>query len=217
MDSVETRLGKLKPLVAALALTVVAACGTSKNQAPPPPLAAPAPEAAPSSAQAPAKTHAMRADASAEVTTKHNTAMVLSQMHQTNLREIELAKIGEEKASTDGVRSFANQLVQDHTNLDQSVVSMAMKNGSRAAINRGAHKTAQDKAREQKLKAAGGANFDKVFLQQANAEHERLIHQLQQYREDASDDELEALIDKMIPILEQHRELAQILLNKEQA
>ena len=34
---------------------------------------------------------------------------------------------------------------------------------------------------------------------------------------DASDDELEALIDKMIPILEQHRELAQILLSKEQA
>ena len=28
---------------------------------------------------------------------------------------------------------------------------------------------------------------------------------------------LEALIDKMIPILEQHRELAQILMKKEQA
>ena len=45
----------------------------------------------------------------------------------------------------------------------------------------------------------------------------RLIRKLQQDREDASDDELEALIDKTIPILEQHRELAQILMNKEQA
>jgi len=54
-------------------------------------------------------------------------------------------------------------------------------------------------------------------LQQTSSDHERLIRKLQQDREDASNDDLEALIDKMIPILEQHKELAEILMNKEQA
>jgi predicted outer membrane protein len=50
-----------------------------------------------------------------------------------------------------------------------------------------------------------------------SADHARLINMLQQAREDASDDQLEALIDKIVPILQQHKELAQILMKKEQA
>jgi molecular chaperone GrpE (heat shock protein) len=54
-----------------------------------------------------------------------------------------------------------------------------------------------------------------LFLKQAGADHQRLIQKLQQDREDANDDDLEALIDKIVPILEQHRQLAQILMKKE--
>jgi predicted outer membrane protein len=94
---------------------------------------------------------------------------------------------------------------------------MAQKSGNRAAVGRSGHESAQEKTLAKKLKSANGAKFDKLFLQQANSDHESLIRKLQQDREDASDDELEALIDKTIPILEQHKELAQILMNKEQA
>ncbi len=124
--------------------------------------------------------------------------MVLSQMHQTNLMEIELAKMAQGKGSINGVRAYANQLVQDHTSLDQMVISMAQKSGNRAAVGRSAHESAQEKTLEKtlekKLKSANGAKFDKLFLQQANSDHERLILKLQRDREDASDDELEALI-----------------------
>jgi hypothetical protein len=54
-------------------------------------------------------------------------------------------------------------------------------------------------------------------LQQSRADHDKLIRALKQGREDASDDEIETLIDKVLPILEQHKELAQMLLKKEQA
>jgi len=229
MHTPQNRSGKIKFLIAALAVTAVAGCGTSQNQAPPAAATiAPAPEAAPPTAQearskSSARTarskssSAMRARISPEVSTRLNTAMVLSQIHQTNLMELELAKMAQEKGSIDGVRAYANQLVQDHTSLDQMVISMAQKSGNRAAIGRSAHESAQEKTLEKKLKSANGARFDRLFLQQASADHESLIRKLQQDREDASDDELEALIDKTIPILEQHKELAQILMNKEQA
>ena len=119
------------------------------------------------------------------------------------------------------VRAYADQLAQDHTNVDQTVVAMAQKGVAHlpdgAASNReGRHESAQAKQLERKLKSASGPDFDRLFLQQTSSDHERLIGKLQQEREDASDDDLEALIDKTIPILEQHRELAQILMKKEQ-
>jgi putative membrane protein len=136
--------------------------------------------------------------------------------------EIALGKLAEEKASRSEVRAYADQLVQDHTNVDQTVVAMAQKSSahlknSTAAHLEGRHKTAQEKQLERKLKAASGPDFDRLFLQQTSSDHERLIRNLQQEREDASDDELEALIDKAIPIFEQHRELAKILMTKERA
>ena len=135
--------------------------------------------------------------------------------------EIALAKTAGEKASMSEVRAYADQLVQDHTNVEQTVVAMAQKGGAHlphgAAANReGRHESAQAKQLERKLKSASGPDFDRLFLQQTSADHDRLIRKLQQEREDASDDDLEDLIDKTIPILEQDRELAQILMKKEQ-
>jgi len=43
------------------------------------------------------------------------------------------------------------------------------------------------------------------------------MSELKQARDDASDDDIEALIDKIMPILQQHQDLAQILMKKEQA
>ena len=148
--------------------------------------------------------------------------MALSQIHQANLMEIALAKMAEEKASRREVRAYADQLIQDHANVDQMVIAMAQKSGAHlkngtAAHREGRHEIAQEKQLERKLKSASGPDFDRLFLQQTSSDHETLIRKLQQDREDASDDELEALIDKMIPIFEQHRELAQILMKKEQA
>ena len=73
------------------------------------------------------------------------------------------------------------------------------------------------KLANKKLSSAGGVAFDRLFLQQTSSDQERLVRSLQQEREDASDDDIEALIDKIVPILEQHQELAQILMKKEQA
>src|ERR1700730_19434706 len=168
MHTLHNRLDKIELLIATLVVTAVVGCGTSQKQAPPRAATiAPAPEAAPpttqearskSSAQkARSKSSAMRARMSPEVSAKLNTMMVLSQIHQANLTEIELAKMAQEKGSIDGVRAYANQLVQDHTSLDQMVIAMAQKSGNRAAVGRSAHESAQEKTLEQKLKSAEGA------------------------------------------------------------
>ena len=151
---------------------------------------------------------------SPEVSSKTTSAAILEQIHRANLKEIEIANLAEEKASSDEVRAYADQLVKDHTSADQMVIAAAQKKGVRlrdSAAGRRPHGKAAD------LSSASGAQFDRIFLEQTSADHKKLISELQQEREDASDDDVEALIDKIVPILQQHHDLAQILMKKEQA
>ena len=200
-------------LIAALAVALLAGCSTSRKQpeANASAAAAAQPSAQPTASEAKAKR--ARAVPSAEASSKQTSASILAQIHQANLKEIAIGQLAEEKASTDEVRAYAVQLVNDHTNADQMVMETAQKTGAHL---RGAS-TARSKQTDHKLSSATGAQFDRIFLEQSSADHKRLMSELQQEREDASDDNVEGLIDKIMPILQQHHDLAQILLKKEQA
>jgi len=199
-------------MTAALVAAALTGCATSREQ---PPADANATVAAAPAAQQTAQEAKAKPAAtvpSPEASSKKTSASILAQIHQADLKEIAVGKMAEEKASTDEVRSYADQLVKDHTNADQMVLAVAQKTGTHL---RGAA-TARSKT-DQKLSSASGAQFDRMFLEQSSADHKKLMSELQQEREDASDDDIEALIDKIMPILQQHHDLAQILLKKEQA
>ena len=221
MDILQHRRATGRFLVAALVTVALGGCATSREQ--PSPVNANA-GAAPEAAQPAAREVklATRVVPSPEASSKKNAAAILAQIHQANLREIAIGEMAERKATTSEVRAYADQLVKDQTNADQTVIAAAQKMGThlhgvavgpKASRPENAHAKLVDK----KLSSASGSNFDRLFLQQSSSDHKRLIRTLRQKREDASNDEVEALIDQMIPILEQHRELAQILIKKEQA
>ena len=222
MDMQQTRRRTGTFLIATLVTAALGGCGTSREQ---PPAATANVAAAPEAAQPIAKKArpaVTRAAPSPEASSKKTTAAILAQIHQANLKEIAIARMAEGKASTSEVRAYADQLVQDHTNADQMVFAMAQKTGARlrdsaAGPREGRRESAHGKPVDPKLSSATGAAFDRLFLQQTSADHERLMRSLQQEREDASDDDIEALIDKIMPILQQHHDLAQILMKKEQA
>ena len=163
METLRYRSSKRKLLTGALIFSVLAGCGTSQRQAATaPPNVASAPEAAPSSVRQalPYKTAMTRAASSPVVSTKQNTApvastkqstvIVLSQMHNANLLEITLGKIAEEKASSSEVRAYADQLVQDHANVDQAVVAMAQQSGAHLTNNAAAHREKRHQAAQEK-------------------------------------------------------------------
>jgi putative membrane protein len=198
-----------KFFIAALVAAALTGCSATKSREQPPATTNPV-AAQPAPPEAKAKPAARVP--SPEVSSKKTSASILAQIHQADLKEIAIGQIAEQKASTDEVRAYAVQLVNDHTNADQMVLATAQKTG--AHLHGAA--TARSKG-DQKLNSASGAQFDRMFLEQTSADHQKLMSALQQEREDASDDNIEALIDKIMPILQQHHDLAQILLKKEQA
>src|SRR3984957_1434294 len=203
--------------VGALVVVAIGGCSAKRQQPAPDANAAVSSPAAQPTQAAEAKPRATHVP-SAEVSSKKTNAAILEQIHQANLKEIEIGKLAEEKASTDEVRAYAVQLVNDHTNADQMVAATAQKKGTRLRDSAAARReSARGKGAEQRLSSASGTQFDRLFLEQSSADHKKLISELQQEREDATDDDVEALIDKIMPILQQHQDLAQILMKKEPA
>jgi putative membrane protein len=206
--------------VAALVVASLSGCSTSRKQ----PTAenslanaAATPAAQPTAQAATAKPAPKHATPSAEASSRSSSAAILAQIHQADLKEIAIGEIAEAKAATREVQAYAKQLVEDHTSADQQVVAMAQKMKVRLRDSASAGEHRRGSAADQKLNSATGPAFDRMFLQQTSADHDKLIRSLKQEREEASDDDIEALIDKVLPIFEQHKELAQILLKKEQA
>ena len=204
----------LIPLVVAATLI---GCSSSRQQpsAESSTATAATPAAQPTAAEAAKpKREVKRAAVPGEASDKSANAAILNQIHQADRKEIALGNIAAEKASSPEVQNYAKQLVEDHTGADQQVVAMAQKMNVRlrdtAASKESGHSSA-------KLKSATGTEFDRQFLQQTSADHDKLIAELKKEREDASDDDIEALIDKILPILEQHKQLAEILMKKERA
>jgi putative membrane protein len=202
MDTLQNRRGAGKLLIVVLVAAVLGGCATSRKQ----PLAANAKAnvaAAPAAAHPiakkskvrPALTRAASAPAVSRpvpaASSKTNAAAILAQIHQANLREIAIGKMAEGKASTFEIRSYADQLVQDHTNADRIVAATAEKSGthlheSTVGPRKGRHDSAHGSPVEQKLSSATGAGFDRIFLQQTSTDQQGLIRSLQQDREDAA-------------------------------
>ena len=204
-------------LIPVVVLAALVGCSTSRQQP-----SAESSNAAAAAAAAPPTTAegvrpkrvAKHATEPTEVSSKSSSAAILNQIHQADQKEIALANMAPGKTSSAEVQNYAKQLVDDHTSADHEVLAMAQKMNLHlpdAAVSKeGLHVRA-------KLNLATGPQFDREFLQETSVDHDKLIRDLKQEREDASNDDIEALIDKILPILEQHQQLAQILLKKEQA
>jgi putative membrane protein len=217
MEILQSHRTSVPLLISAVVAATLVACSSSRQQ----PIATNAqaniaassgPQRQPVVREANTKPVVIHAATPPEVANKNTTKTILAQIHQADLKEIAIGKVAREKASSSEVRAYAEQLVEDHSNADNLIVAMAQKKGARLNENTHAKPMAAHK-----LNSTNRTEFDRLFLQQTSSDHQRLIRELQQEREDASDDEIEALIDKILPIFEQHRELAKILMKKEQA
>jgi putative membrane protein len=216
-----------RTLLMAAAVSVLAGCTLWQQPAPPAGVASTPPQAAaPSSTAqtqpASALPATVRPRMSPAASAKMQNRTVLTQIHQTDMMEIALGKMAQEKASSGDVRAYADQLVKDHTNVDQMVIAQAPTSGIDLEKGATAHRalrdaTAHEKLVEKKLSSAKGPEFDRLFLRQASSDNLKLIRKLQQDRDTARNDDVEVTIDKTIPILEEHKKQAQILMKKEQA
>lgn len=124
---------------------------------------------------------------------------------QLGLAEVEASQLAASKASSQQVRNFAKQMVEDHTKANRELQQIASKKGVK--LPTATDDDHQDKLKE--LKKLSGAKFDEAYMANAGVkDHDRTIDLYEDAQKDVKDPELKAFIARTLPVLKQHHQMA---------
>lgn len=120
------------------------------------------------------------------------------------LAEVQYGNLALQKAQSEDVKSFAQKMVTDHGAANQELQALASTKGMTLPTElTGTHKAGFDH-----LNMLSGAEFDKAYMQHMVADHQTDIAEFEKAANSATDSELKAFASKTLPILQQHKQLA---------
>ena len=126
---------------------------------------------------------------------------MLTDLAMANMAEIETAKLALQKSQSDRVKSFAQQMVDDHTKGLEEVRKVA----AARSLTLPAELDAKHKALAAKLEKLSGDKFDRSYMEQAGVKAHKEAHQLVSKAEStAQDSEVKALATRLQPTIHQH-------------
>ena len=130
---------------------------------------------------------------------------MMADLAQANIAEIESGKVALGKSSSEPVKKFAQQMVDDHTAALHELQALAQSKGVKLPEGTDlAHKTLA-----MTLKAMTGTTFDSQYMKRSGVnDHQSTAELLQNIQKNAKDTELKAMAAKMLPTVQQHLQMA---------
>ncbi len=128
----------------------------------------------------------------------------INKVAQGNLAEIELGRLSEQKAESNEVKQFGRIMVTDHTRLNQELQDLAHQKGATFPSDIGK----ENKRIKTNLENLSGADFDKAYIQQMVADHNKDIALYRRQSQQGDDEDLKNWAAKNLPILQEHLRLA---------
>jgi len=127
-------------------------------------------------------------------------------MAMVNMAEIEMGKLAQSKSQNPEVKTYAQQMIDDHTKALQEVQTVAQAKG----VTLPTELDAKHKAMSAKLEKLSGDAFDREYMKVGGlASHKEAHALLQKNQKAAKDPEVKGLATKMLPTVEQHLKAAQ--------
>lgn len=119
------------------------------------------------------------------------------------MAEVELSQLAVSKAQNAEVKKFAQQMIEDHSNANTELKSLAgKKNVTLPTDLDAAHKAIKDK-----LAGLSGAAFDKEYVNAMVADHEKSVALFQSQASGGTDADAKAFAAKTLPKLQMHLEM----------
>lgn len=122
----------------------------------------------------------------------------------SNLLEIRLGQLAQEKATSPAVKTFGQQMVTEHTNMHNQLTALVSKNG-------GQFKPGMSKENQQeveRLEKLSGAEFDRSYMSSMVQHHQEDVAYLQNEGQAARSSEARQLVASGLPVLQQHLNMA---------
>ncbi len=131
---------------------------------------------------------------------------LLMDMAAGNMAEIEIAKLADSKSQNDQVKTYARQMIDDHTKALTEIQQLA----STKAVTLPTGLDKRHQAMADKLGALSGDAFDKAYMRQAGVDDHKKMHGLlNSAQKKAKDPDIKALATRIQPTVEQHLKAAQ--------
>jgi len=144
--------------------------------------------------------------------------------------EVEMSKLGVQKAESSEVRQFSQRLIDDHTKAGTELKQLAASKGltlpDQEKIAGNADDTDRTQVREKsdadrsdhkghaelkKLENLSGADFDRAFIKMAVNDHEKNVKEFEKASQKADDSDVKAFASKTLPTLREHLQQAKTL------
>ena len=138
--------------------------------------------------------------ASANTLGPHDTAAFVSNASQSDMYEIQAAKIAEQRSKNADIRAFAKMMIKDHTASMKAMTPLVAAAGQ----------TPADKLDDRRqgfidhLNKASDADFDKTYVDQQVAAHGEALDLMTGYAKDGSDAGLKGGAAKTAPTVQMH-------------
>lgn len=128
--------------------------------------------------------------------------------HASGLFEVEVGRIGAERAQNTSVKALAGHLVSEHSVANDALRGLAALRG----VELPTRVSADRQAELDKLKSTPVPRFDEAMVQNVVIPaHQADIERFERAQQDTSDPELKAFIQRTLPVLKQHLKSAQTL------
>ncbi|HSJ76390.1 MAG TPA: DUF4142 domain-containing protein, partial [Gemmatimonadales bacterium] len=129
---------------------------------------------------------------------------LIFQMASSNIMEVRLGQMAQQKASNAAVKQFGQQMATDHTNLENQLTGLVSKNGTnfQPAMSK------ENQAEVSQLEKLSGAQFDQQYMTSMIQHHQQDISTLQSQGQSAKSAEARQMIAASIPVLQQHLTMA---------
>jgi len=121
------------------------------------------------------------------------------------LAEVELGNLAKDKASDPAVKSFGQQMVDDHGKANDELKQLASSKG----ITLPSEPNAKQKAEHDRLSKLSGAAFDRAYMQLMVSDHHADVNEFRRESEHGADADLKAWAAKTLPTFEHHLEMAE--------
>lgn len=141
---------------------------------------------------------------------KEDDSQYLVDAAETDLKEIEIGKLAQQKSTDADVKAYGKMLVDDHTKSFNDVKALAGKK----QITLPATVTEDGQDEYNKLNEKTGLDFDKKFAEMMVDGHEKNIEKAQKASEKASDEEIRMWAANKLVALTKHRDHAKTLKTK---
>ena len=147
--------------------------------------------------------------ASAETLGSHESGAFVTNAAISDMYEIQAAKLAEQKGQSPAVKTFAKQMIKDHTATSTELKGLVSKGGVKATIP-----TDLDQRRKgmlDNLTASQGKDFDTRYAAQQLAAHQEAVTMFTGFAKNGDNDALKAWAGQTAPKLQHHLDMAQQL------